>query len=174
MDATFIVLMAVCGVALKPFVGPMARLAGSALFMPSGSIAGAVYMMWPLLGLLVVRRFGTAASVGLLEAVIVMITGFYGSHGIITLITYVFPCMVMDFLFYMIPKKANPFWLALPAGLGNAAGSALVGFLVMRLPAVPLIISTAAAVFFGAFGGALAFGLYRLLIKTFPQFKKEN
>jgi len=164
----------VCGVALKPLIGPMAKLAGSALLMPAGSIAGAVYMMWPLLALLVVRRFGAAAFMGMLESIIVIVTGFYGSHGFVSVVTYVLPCLVIDLVFLLIPNKRHAGWLALPSGLGNATGAMLVGVLIMRLPLAPLATSLGASLVFGAVGGLLALALYRLLIQTFPQFRKDH
>ena len=172
LEATFVVFMAACGIALKPIVGPMAKLVGSALFMPSGAIAGAIYMMWPMLALLVVRRFGTAMLVGLIEGIIVLVTGFYGSHGFLSLWIYFMPCFVMDITFLFIRNRQKKWLHFLPAALGNGTGTAMVGILIMHMPRIPLLISLVPSLLFGGFGGLFAVGLHGLLVRSFPQFDK--
>ncbi len=174
LDATFIVLMSACGIALKPIVGPMAKLIASAFFIPSGAIAGAVYMMWPVLALLVVRHFGTAMLVGFIEGIIVLITGFYGSHGVLSLLTYVMPCLVIDIIFWILKNYKFRIMLFIPPAFGNLAGSLIVGFFIMHIPTIPLLLSLIPAFVFGGIGGWFAFGLYQLLIKSFPQFSKDE
>ena len=174
LDATFVVLMAACGVALKPIVGPITKLIGSALFIPSGSIGGAVYMMWPTLAFLVVRRFGAASLVGIIEGIIIVFTGFYGSHGIISLLIYFIPCLIIDLSLWITQKFANRFVLFVAPALGNLSGSVMVGVFIMHIPTIPLIISLAPSFVFGGIGGLFAGGLYNLLIRSFPQFSKEK
>ncbi len=174
LEATFVVLMAACGVALKPIIGPMARIVGAALFVPSGTIAGAIYMMWPTLAALVVRRFGTAMLVGLIEGIVVLITGFYGSHGIFSLVVYLVPCFFIDVGFVVTRRYQNRLTVFVPPALGNTAGTVLVAVLIMHLPTIPLLVSLVPAFIFGGLGGWLALGLYLLLIKSYPQFSGER
>ena len=172
LEATLVVLMAACGIALKPIVGPMAKLVGSALFIPSGTIAGAVYMIWPMIAILVVQRFGTAMLVGLIEGIVVLITGFYGSHGFLSLLIYVAPCLMMDVGFLILGNQEKRWMLFFPAAMGNLTGSAMVGLLIMHMPEIPLLISLIPAFIFGGIGGLLATGLYKLLVHSYPQFAK--
>lgn len=183
LEAAFIVLMAACGIALKPLVGPLARLAGSAFFVPAGTIAGAVYMMWPLLALLVSRRFGAALVTGTIQGVVILMTGLYGSHGFLSLLIYMVPCLIMDFVFLIVRRSGRRWLLFFPAAFANLTGSVLVGFFIMRIPYIPLLISLIPAFIFGGMGGLFALWLYRLLVRSFPQFgimsekekgKKEN
>jgi ABC-type thiamin/hydroxymethylpyrimidine transport system permease subunit len=174
LEATFVVLMAACGVALKPIVGPMAKIVGAALFVPSGTIAGAIYMMWPTLAALVVRRFGSALLVGLIEGIVVLITGFYGSHGIFSLVVYVTPCVFIDVGFLVTRRCQNRLTVFIPPALGNTAGTVLVAVLIMHLPTIPLLVSLVPAFIFGGLGGWLALGLYLLLVKSYPQFSGER
>jgi len=174
LDATFIVLTAACGVALKPIIGPIAKLIGSALLLPGGAIAGAIYMMWPMLALLVVRRFGTALMVGFIQGIIVLITGFYGSHGILSLVTYMAPCLFIDVCFWILKNYKNPLRLIIPPAMGNLVGTLTVGVLVLHIPAIPLLISLISAFISGCFAGGFAAGLHSLLSKSFPQFSKEE
>ena len=174
LDAVFIALMAACGLALKPIVGPLFKLIGSALLIPSGSMAGAIYMIWPMLALFTVRRFGTATMVGLVQGIIVLVTGIYGSHGVLSLITYTVPGLVIDFVYLLIHRLQNRWLMSLPAALGNVSGSIIVGIVFMHIPLIPLIIGLIPAFFFGALGGYLSRVLYAGLVKTFPIFSKKN
>ena len=174
LEAVFLVLMAACGVALKPIVGPLTKLIGSALFIPSGALAGAIYMMWPMLALLVVRRFGAATFVGILEGIIVLVTGFYGSHGFLSLVTYIGPCVVMDLSFLPIQQSRFKWCRFFPPAWANVTGVLLVGILIMRIPTLPLMLGCIPAFILGGMGGLLAFWLYRHLIKVFPQFGKAE
>lgn len=174
LDAVFMALMAACGIALKPIVGPLAKLIGSAFFIPSGSIAGGIYMVWPMLALLVVRRTGTATLVGLIEGIVVMVTGIYGSHGLLTLITYTVPGIFIDLGFLLIRSFRSRWLLFLPTALGNLSGSLLVGIIIMHLPKIPLVISLVPAFMFGGFGGYLSYALYLSLKKSFPIFQKSE
>lgn len=171
-DAVFIALMAACGLALKPIVGPLFKIIGSAFLIPSGSMAGAIYMIWPMLALLTVKNIGSATTVGLIQGVIVLVTGIYGSHGILSMITYTTPGLVID-LVYLLIHRFNKQWLiSLPAAFGNACGSVIVGVVFMHIPLIPLIIGLIPAFIFGALGGYFSLLLHKWLINTFPIFSK--
>lgn len=172
LDAVFITLMAACGLAVKPIVGPFFKLIGTALFVPSGSMAGAIYMIWPMLALFVVRRFGTATMVGLIQGIVVMVTGIYGSHGVLTLLTYSVPGIAIDLVYFLIRRSKKRWLMALPAAMGNLSGTLLVGIIIMHLPKIPLIIALAPSFVFGALGGYFSWLIYKWLIKTFPIFNK--
>jgi len=172
IDAVFVTLMAACGLALKPIVGPLGKLIGSILFIPGGSISGAVYMIWPMLALLVVRQFGVATLVGLIEGIVVLITGIYGSHGIFSLLTYIIPCVLIDVIFWALKNMKNMLTYFLPPAIGNTGGALMVALFIMHVPLIPLLIGFIPAFIFGGLGGILAFKLYEFLVVTFPQFKK--
>jgi len=173
LDAVFIALMAACGLALKPIVGPLFKLIGSALLIPSGSMAGAIYMIWPMLAILTVRQFGTATMVGLIQGIIVLVTGIYGSHGVLSLLTYSIPGLVIDIFYYLIIGFQNRWLMFFPAALGNVSGSVLISIIFMHLPFIPLLIGAIFAFFFGAMGGLFSLFLHSWLIETFPILKKS-
>lgn len=174
LDAVFITLMAACGLAVKPIVGPFFKLIGSALLIPSGSMAGAVYMIWPMLALFVVKRFGTAAMVGLIQGIVVMVTGIYGSHGVLTLMTYTLPGVVIDIVYSFLRHSNNVWLMMIPAAAGNLSGALLVGIAIMHLPRIPLLIALVPAFIFGALGGYFSWIIYQWFIKAFPIFNKAD
>lgn len=174
LDAVFIALMAACGLALKPIVGPLFKLIGSAFFIPSGSMAGAIYMIWPMLALLIVKQFGTATIVGLIQGIVVLVTGIYGSHGVLSLITYTIPGLVIDAIYLSIKHFKNQWLMFLPPAMGNVSGSLIVGVVFMHLPLIPLVIGLIFAFIFGAAGGFLSLIFYAWLIKTVPLFNQSS
>lgn len=174
LDAVFIALMAACGLALKPIVGPLFKLVGSAFLIPSGSLAGAVYMIWPSLAVLTVRHGGAATLVGIIQGIIVLVTGIYGSHGILSLLTYTVPGVTIDLIYWLIRGFQARWLMFLPSAFGNAAGSAIVGIIFMHIPLLPLIIGLIPAFVFGGIGGLLSLLLYTGLIEAFPIFDKTR
>ena len=172
LDAVFITLMAACGLALKPVIGPLSKLIGSFFFMPGGSFAGAIYMLWPMLALLVARSFGAATVVGFLQGAVVLVTGIYGSHGILSLITYTLPCIIIDTSYFLLKPVNKHLSLFVPPALGNMASAAIVSYFFMHLPAIPLVVALIPAFIFGGIGGLIAQKFYDLLIVSFPQFGK--
>lgn len=169
-DGVFIALMAACGLALKPIVGPLFKLIGSALFISGGSMAGFIYMIWPMLAVLVVGRFGAATMVGLIQGIIIMVTGIYGSHGVLTLITYTVPGVAIDVFYLFIRRWPNASLVAIPAAMGNLCGNLLVSILILHLPRIPLLISLVPSFFFGGVGGYLSWIIYKWLLQTFSIF----
>lgn len=170
LDGVFIALMAACGLALKPIVGPLFKLIGSALFISGGSMAGFIYMIWPMLAALVVGRFGAATLVGLIQGAIILVTGIYGSHGLLTLITYTVPGLVVDIFYLIVQRWQNSWLITLPAAWGNLSGNLLVSILILHLPKIPLLISLVPSFIFGGLGGYLSWIIYQWLLQTFTIF----
>ena len=127
-----------------------------------------------MLALLIVRQVGSATLTGLLQGIIVMVTGIFGSHGFLSIITYAVPGIFIDFGF-LIYQIFNKRWLLfLPTALGNMCGSFLVGTLFIRLPRIPLIFSLVLSFIFGGMAGYLSWALYKWLGNMFPIIKKEG
>ncbi|OQX95288.1 hypothetical protein B6I21_06225 [candidate division KSB1 bacterium 4572_119] len=172
LDAVIIVLMAACGLAVKPVINPLFKLITSAFLISSGSVSGVIYMIFPMLALLIVRQPGSATMTGLIQGIIVLLTGIYGSHGIISILTYIAPGILIDFGFYLVGQKK---WLIFfPTALGNLGGNFLVGTLFLRLPTFPLILTCVTAFILGSMSGFLSWNLYHWLVKHAPVLKKDE
>ncbi len=173
-DAVIVVLMAATGLAVKPVIGPIIKFAISPFLLSSGAISGIVYMVFPMLSVMVTRQVGSAALTGIIQGLIVFLTGIYGSHGILSIVTYTIPGLFIDAGYYLIRPLRKVWLVFLPTSLGNAAGNFLVGALFLRLPELPLIFATALAFVTGGFSGYLALFLYRWLINQFPALGREK
>ncbi len=85
-ELIIIALTASLGLATKPIIVPLTHLITGPLFIPGGSVAGGFYMMWLVLGASLVKKKGTATLIGITQGIIVMITGSFGTHGVLSII----------------------------------------------------------------------------------------
>ncbi|GAB1476106.1 hypothetical protein MASR2M70_09380 [Bacillota bacterium] len=156
-DLAIIAMMASLGIAVKPLVVALAHLITGPLFIPGGSLAGGFYMMWLVLGAALVKRPGTAALIGLVQAIMVIAAGVYGSHGIFSIVTYTLPGLAVDAVFLGArshpDEKLTMFFSGISA---NLTGVILSNIIFFRLPALPLMLSVCIGAFSGAVGGLLA------------------
>lgn len=160
-DLMVIALMAALGIATKPLIVPLTHMVTGPLFIPGGAIAGGFYMFWLVLAAGIVGKRGTPTLVGLVQALVVIITGAFGSHGIVSIITYTLPGLVIDLVFILIRRKWTNLYDFFFAGvLANLAGTYLSNLVFFRLPILPLLMSLAGAVFSGGLGGVIAYQIY--------------
>lgn len=168
-ELVIISMMASLGIAVKPIVVTLAHLLTGPLFIPGGSLAGGFYMMWLVLGAALLKRRGTATLIGLVQAVMVIASGVYGSHGVFSLVTYTLPGLAVDIVLAGTKLKANGRMGMFLSGIAaNLTGVILSNVIFFRLPMLPLMLSICIGALSGALGGLLAFliskKLERLLI----------
>ena len=156
-DLVIIAMLSALGVAVKPVVALLVHVITGPMFMPGGSLAGGFYMMWLVLGAALVKKRGTATLIGLVQAIIVIVTGFYGTHGIASLITYTLPGLTVDLLLWITRLKADEKMAMFVSCIGaNLCGVILSNLVFFRLPLIPLLFSLSEGALSGALGGLLA------------------
>lgn len=152
-----IAMMASLGVAVKPVVTALAHIVTGPLFIPGGSVAGGFYMMWLVLGAALVKRPGTASLIGLVQSIMVIAVGFYGTHGIVSLATYTLPGATVDLLLWLLKRPPDDRMAMFVGGIGaNLCGVLLTNMVFFRLPFFPLLLAASAGALSGALGGLLA------------------
>ena len=160
-DLMVIALMAALGIATKPLIVPLTHMITGPLFIPGGAIAGGFYMFWLVLAAGLIGKRGTASLVGLTQALMVIITGAFGSHGLVSIVTYSLPGLVIDGLFLIFRRRWTTLYDFFIAGvLANLTGTYLSNLVFFRLPLVPLLMSLAGAIFSGGLGGVIAYQIY--------------
>lgn len=164
-DLLYIAIMAAMGLAIKPIVTPLIHLISAPLMIPGGSLAGGFYMLWLVLAKWLVPRFWSGFIAGLAQAIIVLLTGIFGSHGILSIVSYTLPGLMID-LFYLIPIPKNVFKSVILGIAANCTGSIFVSLLLLRLPFIPIITSLALAAISGALGGWIAWFFFFELKKN--------
>ncbi|WP_353892858.1 ECF transporter S component [Proteinivorax hydrogeniformans] len=156
-DLMIIALMACLGLAVKPIVVPLAYIITGPFFIPGGVVAGGFYMMWIVMGAALVGKTGSATLIALVQAIVVISVGFFGTHGIMSLATYILPGVAVDLIFLISRHKGCCAGCCFAAGIAaNVSGSFLVNLVFFRLPFVPLVLSLAVASLSGGIGGIIA------------------
>ena len=165
-DLILIAAMAALGIAVKAVVTPLIQLASAPLFIPGGSLAGGLYMMWLVMAVGITGKRGAATLAGLVQAILVLLTGIGGSHGLFSLVSYTLPGVAID-VWLLVSRHRL---CCLPCAfvsciLANLCGTFAVNLIFFRLPTIPLLLSLAAAAFSGGLGGVLSWHLLGALRK---------
>ncbi|HZX47217.1 MAG TPA: ECF transporter S component [Clostridia bacterium] len=170
-DLAVIAMMASLGVAIKPVVVPLAHIITGPLYIPGGVIAGGFYMMWIVLGAGLVGKPGTATLISSVQAIMVISIGVLGTHGIMSLMTYILPGLAVDLVLLVSRHRGCCLGCCFVSGIAaNIAGTFLVNLVFFRLPLVPLILSLSSAALSGGLGGIIAYSV----IKQFRKFNIGN
>lgn len=166
-EIIIIALMATLGIATKPVITPLGHIITGPLYIPGGAVAGGLYMMWIVLGVGLIGKKGVATLISVVQAIMVVSLGIYGSHGIVSFITYIVPGLIVDFYVLLLRNKEfqkGDFFIS--GILANISGTFLVNIVFFRLPLVPLILTLAAASLSGGIGGLIAYGIFNKLRKN--------
>lgn len=164
-DLMAVGLISALGIASKGVVGPLAHLVTVPIGVPGGALAGGFYMLWLVLARAFTNKRGSATLAGLTQAIIVLITGSFGSHGALTLITYTLPGIACDAAMFPFEKgkEGGLFWCSLGGLAANVVGSVASNYAFFRLPALALGLIAVTAAFSGAAGGAVSYYVSRKL-----------
>lgn len=159
-------LLASIGIAAKPVVVPLAHMITVPLGIPGGAIAGGLYMFWIVLAGGLVKS-GAATVTAFTQAIIVMVTGLMGSHGLLSIVTYTLPGLVVDLYLIIFRRRLKTSMDFFVSGiLANMAGAYMTILVFFRLPLIPMLASLSGAVLSGGIGGLIAYRLYLSIIKT--------
>lgn len=162
-ELILIALFAAMGLAIKPLVKLFTGIITTPLGIPGGTISGGFYMMWLSLPMAVTKKFGAATLTGLLQGLTVLITGWFGTHGAISLVTYSLPGLIIDFLGTIYKRYDRIDGQMVYCLIANLSGTWLVGLIIMRLPKEPLFIAMILSLFSGLLGGLISYTLYKKL-----------
>ena len=166
LEIIIIALMASLGLATKPIIVPITHMITGPLFIPGGAVAGGFYMMWIVLSASLINKKGAATLTALTQALIVMISGSFGSHGVISILTYSLPGIMID-LYLIISRRMiiNKVDFFISGIIANLSGTYLSNLVFFRLPIIPLAISLLSASLSGGLGGILAYMIKNQLNK---------
>ncbi|MFW6029645.1 MAG: ECF transporter S component [Halanaerobiales bacterium] len=166
LEIIIIAMMASLGLATKPIIVPITHMITGPLFIPGGAVAGGFYMMWIVLSAALINKKGVATLTALTQALIVMISGSFGSHGIISILTYSLPGVMIDLFLTISRRKINNkidfFFTGI---IANISGTYLSNLVFFRLPIIPLAISLLSASLSGGLGGMIAYMIRNQLNK---------
>jgi ABC-type thiamin/hydroxymethylpyrimidine transport system permease subunit len=164
-DLLYIAVLSAMGFAIKPIVTPLVHLISAPLMIPGGSLAGGFYMMWLALAVAIVNKPGAAFLVGLVQAIVMISLGFFGSHGAVSLISYTIPGISAELAAFLFRKKDSVEAQTAICTSANVSGALIVTLLIMRLAFIPMMISLIAAAVSGITGGIISYLLLKKLKK---------
>jgi energy-coupling factor transport system substrate-specific component len=150
-----IACLSAIGLAMKPIINPMISIVSGPLRIPGGSLSGGFYMMWLALSRVIINKPGSAFLFGLSQGITVMLIGFFGSHGVFSVISYSLPGLVVE-LFAIFFRGHSLFILCLYSVIANVTGTVAVAIVVMQLPLIMILISMTSSVLSGLMGGYMA------------------
>ncbi len=155
-DLVLMALFASLGLATKNLVHPLVATITGPLYIPTGAVAGGVYMMWPVLAFGFVRKVGAASMTSLTQAFISLLMPF-GNFGLLSFVIYLAPGLAIDGFFLLSRHKACCAACCIGAtAVANVVGTILVGALVLILPWVVLSFLAVVAAISGCIGGFIA------------------
>jgi len=157
--------MSALGLAVKPIVTPLIHLISAPLMIPGGSLAGGLYMMWIALAIAIVNKPGTGLLVGITQAIVMLSMGYFGNHGVVSLISYSMPGLAAEIISLFFRDKSSLFFHVIAVTFANLTGAVVVTIIVMRLAAIPLMISLIAAAISGIVGGLISYSVFKKLNK---------
>jgi ABC-type thiamin/hydroxymethylpyrimidine transport system permease subunit len=166
-DLVLLALMACLGIATKPIIVPLAHIITGPLYIPGGVIAGGFYMMWLVMGAGLVRKPGAATLVAAVQAIMVIALGIFGTHGLMSLLTYLMPGIAVDIVMLFTRNRECSIGFCFAGGIAaNISGTFLVNLVFFRLPLIPLVLSLTSAALSGGLGGIIAYSILRQVEKS--------
>jgi ABC-type thiamin/hydroxymethylpyrimidine transport system permease subunit len=155
-DIVLMALFASLGLATKNIIHPLIATITGPLYVPTGAVAGGVYMMWPVMAYGFIRKLGAATMVSLTQAFISLLLPF-GNFGLLSFVIYLAPGLAIDGFFLLSRHKACCAACCIgAAAAANVVGTVLVGALVLALPWVVLSFLAVIAAISGCIGGFIA------------------
>lgn len=165
-DLVIIAIVSALGIATKPIIVPLIHIITGPLFIPGGAVAGGFYMMWIVMGVGFVKKFGTGTLIGIVQGILVISTGAMGTHGIMSIISYTLPGIIVDIIFRISKEKSfNILHYVFGCMLANVCGTLISNLLFFRLPFVTVVLVLSLAAFSGAIGGLIAYSINKTLDK---------
>lgn len=162
-DLVLMALFASLGLATKNVIHPLVATLAGPLYIPTGALAGGIYMMWPVMAYGFVRKTGAATVTSLTQAFISLLLPF-GNFGLLSFVIYLAPGLAIDGFFLLSRHKACCAGCCLgAAAVANAVGTVLVGSLILVLPEFALLFLALVAAVSGGVGGLIT---NMLLVRT--------
>jgi hypothetical protein len=168
-DLIIIAVMAAVGIAIKPIVSSLAHIVSAPLMIPGGALAGGLYMIWLVIAAGITGKYGAATLAGLVQAVIMILTGAPGSHGIMSVFSYGTPGLAADILLFLLIFVCRREFDAVAsffAGMiSNLMGTFSVNVIFFHLPPLFLALTLLVSAVSGGIGGIIAWQIIKVIRK---------
>lgn len=151
------IFMALCcdlGIFIKRFISPLTNILTDSLHIPGG-IATAFSLMFLVIAVSLMPRFGNGTIMGAVQSGIALAMGMVGSMGALTPIGYIVPGLVIDCVFLLARKTKLPLEvkMVIANALAGMSASLAANLIVFRLWGVVLLLYLSVACTCGAICG---------------------
>ncbi len=161
-----IAMMAALGIAIKAVIVPLVHIVTGPLYIPGGVVAGGIYMMFLVLSVSLTGLRGAASLCGFCQGIMVLIIGFAGSHGVLSILSYTATGFAVDLIMLILRHKGCCVLCCFLGGIAaNLTGTLIVNYAFFNLPLVPLVLSLSAGALSGGLGGVLSWIITKQLRK---------
>ena len=166
-----LIFMALCcdlGIIAKKLISPAADLITDRLHIPGG-ISTAFSLVFIVVAAFVVRKFGAALLMGLVQSGIAFLLGSVGSLGALAPLGYAIPGLIIDICVLELPKTVLKEEVQITATCAFASIAACVtaNVIVFGLHGAVMLLYGLVAFAIGMICGLLAAKLVKLLKKIF-------
>lgn len=161
INLTSLIFMALCcdiGIVAKKLISPAANVITESIHIPGG-IATAFSLMFVIIGAFLCNFFGSAIMMCIVQSMIALIMGNTGSMGMLVVIAYIVPGIVID-LSILVWKHFVRSWtvecVAITNALAGLSAAVCANSLTFRLSGLPILIYFLVAFTMGYICGVLA------------------
>lgn len=161
INLTSLIFMALCcdmGIISKKLISPAANIITECIHIPGG-IATTFSLMFIVIGVFLCGFFGCGTLMCLVQSIIAMVLGNSGSMGMLVIVAYLVPGMVIDMSLlvhkYFIDKRTVES-VALTNALAGVSAAACANVLTFGLSGPPLWLYLGVAFTTGIICGSVA------------------
>ena len=161
INLTSLIFMAICcdlGIISKKLISPFANVATEFLHIPGG-IATTFSLMFIVIGACICDFLGCATLMCVVQSMIALLIGHTGSMGMLVIIAYIVPGIVIDLLMLCKKhffKKTTVEFIAVTNAVSGVSAAACANIITFRLSGLVLVIYLLVAFTAGCIFGAVA------------------
>ena len=161
------IFMALCcdlGLFAKKLIAPAANFITEFLHIPGG-IATSFSLMFLIVASSIIRFFGCATLMAVVQSILALCFGMTGSMGILAPIGYIIPGIIIDVILFLFRKKEKDISLAIMIAsiLASVSACLTANMIVFRLTGIILLLYVFVSATSGSICAILANELVRRL-----------
>ncbi len=160
----FAALCCDCGLIAKKLISPVANIVTESLHIPGG-IATSFSLMFLVVAAAMIRSFGCATLMAVIQSVLAFAFGMTGSMGALAPIGYIIPGMIIDLcLWTAYKRKASPTSGIVVSSIASSVSACLIAnLIVFNLGGIVLLVYVLVSATSGSVCSFLAYSLVERL-----------
>lgn len=162
---TYLAICIVMGLMAKRIVSPVTNMLTDFIRIPGGSAATAFSIMFLAVGCSAVNYYLAGTCSGFVQGIIALILGMSGYQGLLAIITYTIPGVVID-LIRRILKRIDLTYFVVCCCMANTLCACISNLLVFHLRSIALLLWLLIAASFGTGAGIVGNFIYIKISQT--------